>query len=143
LVDGLSRIKPVVLVEPPVEPAEVKSTPVELYPVVVIEPEPSCNCTPDDPDVETPLNITVIRFTPAGIPVKSMLVPEVDATEVIAVMPLAGADHDPSPRKKLDELGEPDASSIATVVLVNGISILLQSKLVGAQPVHRLYRIHL
>jgi hypothetical protein len=34
------------------------------------------------PFVLTPLNITVIRFTHDGMPVKSMLVPLVDATEV-------------------------------------------------------------
>jgi len=34
------------------------------------------------PFVETPLNINVIRDTHDGKPVKSMLVPEVDATAV-------------------------------------------------------------
>jgi len=34
------------------------------------------------PFSETPLNITVIRFTHDGMLVKSMLVPEVDATAV-------------------------------------------------------------
>jgi hypothetical protein len=34
------------------------------------------------PLVLTPLNITVIRFTPAGIPVKLMAVPDVEATAV-------------------------------------------------------------
>jgi hypothetical protein len=36
----------------------------------------------DVPLTDTPANITVIRFTPAGIDVKSMLVPEVEATAV-------------------------------------------------------------
>jgi hypothetical protein len=39
----------------------------------------------DVPFVLTPLNITVIRLTHEGIPVKSMLVPDVDATAVPAV----------------------------------------------------------
>jgi hypothetical protein len=71
--------------------------------VVLIRPEiavyPEVTMPPDVPNlvsimlvplVETPLNITVIRFTPAGIDVKSMLVPDVLATavpEVISVPP--------------------------------------------------------
>jgi hypothetical protein len=39
------------------------------------------------PLVDTPLNITVIRFTHDGIDVKSILVPLVDATAVPEVMP--------------------------------------------------------
>jgi hypothetical protein len=38
------------------------------------------------PFVETPLNITVTRFTHDGMLVKSMLVPEVDACEVLETM---------------------------------------------------------
>lgn len=40
----------------------------------------------DVPFVETPLNITVIRLTQDGMPVKSMLVPEVEATAVPETM---------------------------------------------------------
>jgi hypothetical protein len=36
----------------------------------------------DVPFVDTPLKITVIRFTQDGIPVKSMAVPDVDACTV-------------------------------------------------------------
>jgi hypothetical protein len=38
-----------------------------------------------DPPVLTPFNITVIRFAQDGMPVKSMLVPLVVATEVASV----------------------------------------------------------
>ncbi len=36
----------------------------------------------DEPFVLTPLNITVIRFTHDGMPVKSIDVPDVEATAV-------------------------------------------------------------
>lgn len=52
------------------------------YPVVSGELFPICICIGDIPDVLTPTNITVMRFTQLGIPVKSIEVPEVDATEV-------------------------------------------------------------
>ena len=42
----------------------------------------------DVPFVETPLNITVILLTQLGIPVKSMLVPDVDACAVADVSTL-------------------------------------------------------
>lgn len=40
-----------------------------------------------EPFVLTPLNITVIRLTHDGMPVKSMLVPDVEATAVPEVIP--------------------------------------------------------
>jgi hypothetical protein len=43
------------------------------------------------PLVETPLNVTMICFVPDGIPVKSMLVPDVVATGVPRVNPAARA----------------------------------------------------
>jgi hypothetical protein len=52
---------------------------------------PSCIDFSDTPLVETPLNEMTICFTPAGIPVKSMLVPEVVATGVPRVKPPVGA----------------------------------------------------
>jgi hypothetical protein len=48
---------------------------------------PSLACITLEPFVDTPLNITVIRFTQEGIDVKSMLVPDVLATAVPEVMP--------------------------------------------------------
>jgi hypothetical protein len=57
------------------------------YPEVVTLPEPICNCGGLVPLVETPLNITVIRFTQDGMLVKSMLVPDVEASAVPEVMP--------------------------------------------------------
>lgn len=67
------------------------------YPLVSIPPEsPSWTITTDDPFVLTPLNITVIRLTHDGMPVKSIEVPEVEATAVpetsgykLVVTPLA------------------------------------------------------
>ena len=50
-------------------------------------PAPNCNRTILVPLVLTPLNITVIRFTQLGMPVKSMLVPDVEATAVPEVIP--------------------------------------------------------
>ena len=57
------------------------------YPVVVNVVDPSCTNILDVPLVLTPLNITVIRFTQLGMPVKSMLVPDVEATAVPEVIP--------------------------------------------------------
>ena len=50
------------------------------YPVVVyvVEPVPNWICLSEVPDVLTPLNITVMRFTQLGKLVKSMLVPLLD-----------------------------------------------------------------
>jgi hypothetical protein len=61
---------------------------VEEYPDVVKEPAPICKRRPVVPFELTPLNITVIRFTQEGIPVKSMLVPDVLATAVPDVIAL-------------------------------------------------------
>ena len=55
-------------------------------------PEPNwIKGTDEVPFVLMPLNITVMRFTPEGIPVKSILVPDVLATEV----PLTNCDPVP------------------------------------------------
>ena len=57
------------------------------YPVV-LNPElvPTLTRRKLEPFVLTPLNITVTRFTQLGMPVKSMLVPLVDATAVPLTM---------------------------------------------------------
>jgi hypothetical protein len=61
---------------------------VPKYPVVSTEPEPICMYISAVLElVLTPLNITVIRFTHDGMPVKSMLVPDVLATAVPEVIP--------------------------------------------------------
>jgi len=49
---------------------------------VGVTPVPSWTIVLDVPFVDTPLNIRVMRFTHDGIPVKSMLVPDVDACAV-------------------------------------------------------------
>ena len=54
----------------------------ESYPEVITEPEPNCNKRLLVPFVLTPLNMTVTRLTHDGMPVKSIEVPEVDATAV-------------------------------------------------------------
>lgn len=55
----------------------------QIYPVVSMPPEsPNCICGKEVPFVLTPLNITVIRLTHDGIDVKSIDVPDVDATAV-------------------------------------------------------------
>jgi hypothetical protein len=55
-----------------------KVTEADVYPVFSMPPEsPSWINIEDVPDRLTPLNITVTRFTQLGIPVKSMLVPDV------------------------------------------------------------------
>ena len=56
--------------------------PVHAYPDVSTEPAPIWIIGGLVPLVLTPLNITVIRLTQDGILVKSMLVPDVDATAV-------------------------------------------------------------
>lgn len=55
------------------------------YPLVVMLPAPIWICGGEVPLVETPLNITVTRFAHEGMPVKSMDVPEVEATAVPSV----------------------------------------------------------
>jgi hypothetical protein len=60
----------------------LKAEAVELYPVVTNELLPTCIIGELIPEVETPLNITVILLTQLGIPVKSMFVPDVEATAV-------------------------------------------------------------
>ncbi len=52
------------------------------YPLVWTLPPPTCICKFDVPLVETPASITVTLFTHDGMPVKSMLVPDVEATAV-------------------------------------------------------------
>jgi hypothetical protein len=59
-----------------------------LYPLVKTELEPICTMIDEVLFVETPLNSTVIRFTQLGILVKSIEVPDVEATAVPAVMAL-------------------------------------------------------
>lgn len=66
---------------------------VPKYPDTVyvgVVPVPSWIIISDVPLVLTPLNITVIRFTYDGMPVKLMLVPEVDAFAVPALKDPAG-----------------------------------------------------
>jgi len=58
--------------------------------VLITEPFPICIKRFDEPLVDTKSKFTVIRFTHDGIEVKSMLVPDVEATavpEVISVPP--------------------------------------------------------
>ena len=56
------------------------------YPAVSTPPEsPNCNETGLVPFVLTPSSITVILCTQDGMPVKSMLVPLVEATDVASV----------------------------------------------------------
>jgi hypothetical protein len=62
-----------------------------MYPVAITDPLPTCISKLLDPFVLTPLNITVIFFTQLGIPVKSIAVPLVEATEVPDLMMLLGA----------------------------------------------------
>jgi hypothetical protein len=66
------------------------------YPLVTIEPSPTCTNMMLVPFVLTPWNIIVIRFTQLGIPVKSMLVPLVDATEVPKVIDAPAIVAEPS-----------------------------------------------
>lgn len=58
----------------------------ESYPEAIIDPEPNCNKKLLVPFVLTPLSITVTRRTHDGMPVKSILVPLVEATAVAAVI---------------------------------------------------------
>jgi hypothetical protein len=61
----------------------------EEYPVASTPPDvPNLICQKLDPFVLTPLNITVIRFTQFGIDVKSIDVPDVEATAVPDCKPL-------------------------------------------------------
>ena len=84
------KTKPAVLCAPLPSPGVVAP---EAYPLVVTEPAPIWIWKLDVPLVLTPLNITVTRFTVAGMLVKSMLVPLVDATAVPIVIPVdVGAD---------------------------------------------------
>jgi hypothetical protein len=83
----LLKPKPVVKVAPAIDDAPNLAPP-PLYPVVSKPPEsPIWIRKLSVPDKDTPSNITVIRFTQAGIEVKSMLVPLVDATAVPEVIP--------------------------------------------------------
>lgn len=83
----LPQEKPDVVVAAPTAPLVVIAPVIEEYPDVATEPPPICICKEDVPFVLTPLNITVTRFTQDGIPVKSMLVPDVEATAVPEVIP--------------------------------------------------------
>jgi hypothetical protein len=80
------------VINPTVDDAEdvaigANPDPVELYPEDTIPPEvPSRIKKELVPLALTPLNITVIRLIQDGIPVKSMLVPLVEATAVPATM---------------------------------------------------------
>jgi hypothetical protein len=81
-------LNPAVELRPAVEfdaPAIVEP---EAYPEDVTLPEPICIRIFDAPFKLTPLNITVIRFTQLGMLVKSIEVPDVDATAVPEAMPL-------------------------------------------------------
>jgi hypothetical protein len=79
-------LKPVLEVS--VETVLLSNAATDAYEVVSTPPEsPSCISFAEVPFVETPLNETTICFVPAGIPVKSMLVPDVEATGVPRVKP--------------------------------------------------------
>jgi hypothetical protein len=86
--------KPDVLVPPAVALRALYAFPVAIYPEVVGEPPvPICIRSDDVPLKETPLHTKVARLTPAGIPVKSIEVPDVVATavpRVIAVLVVDG-----------------------------------------------------
>ena len=72
--------KPLLKAVVPVVPPVVTVSAVPRYPDVTNPPlVPNCKVTSLVPFVETPLNINVMRVTHEGTPVKSMLVPEVDA----------------------------------------------------------------
>ena len=96
MVPSKFREAPVILTKKPAVEAAVlgvpllaHSEPADAYPVVVTEPAPSWIKMSEVPFVLTPLNITVMRLTQDGMLVKSMAVPEVDATDVPEVMTLA------------------------------------------------------
>ena len=77
------------------------------YPEVVTLPEPICTCTILEPFVDTALNITVIRLTQLGIEVKSILVPDVEACAVPAVITLLAIEDTTAPViVGLDKLAE-------------------------------------
>jgi hypothetical protein len=64
----------VVLLQLTVVPSIVAN--VDTYPVIATLPAPNLTNNWLDPFVLTPLNITVIRFTQLGIPVKSTAFPD-------------------------------------------------------------------
>ena len=57
-----------------------------VYPDVKTEPEPICICGEFVPLVLTPVSVTVILLIQLGNPVKSIEVPDVDATAVFNVL---------------------------------------------------------
>jgi len=82
-----TAINPAVDVTPVVlDAAAWEARPPLTYPDVVTLPAPICTKKFDVPLVDTPLNITVIRFTQLGMLVKSIEVPDVDATAVANVL---------------------------------------------------------
>ena len=93
-----------------------------------MEPAPICTCGTLVPLVLTPLNITVIRFAVAGIPVKSILVPDVEATAVPEVIV---PDQALSPRRKVLTLAVPVVSNPTPGILLIGI-MLAPAFLLGA-----------
>ena len=70
--------KPVVEFTAPVVLVAAEKEAPARYPVVKIEPAPICTWGLLVPFVLKPLNIMVIRLTQLGMPVKSMLVPDVE-----------------------------------------------------------------
>ena len=81
------------------------------YPVVATVPDPTCTITSATPFTLTPLNITVILLTQDGIPVKSIDVPEVDATAVPEV-------NVPTPLGVPEITGEVKVCPVAVVITV-------------------------
>lgn len=75
-------IKPAVLLAPPVELDWFKSFDVDTYPELDTLPDPICTKSFEVPFVDTSLKMTVRRFAEAGRPTKSILVPDVEATEI-------------------------------------------------------------
>ena len=88
----------------------------DTYPEFVTEPEPIWIKGDDVPLILTPLNITVIRLAVDGIPVKSMLVPDVDAT---AVLDLMTPETLPDASIDIAVIPEPDPVTIFNVPLVS------------------------
>src|SRR3990167_868442 len=77
--------RPAVKVKTPTAPAYAPAINAldPRYPVASIPPlSPIWASKADVPFVDTPTKLIVTRFTPAGIPVKSIGVPEVEATAV-------------------------------------------------------------
>ena len=142
-----STSNPVVDVAAFVALAAATAVPQDEYPDVVKEPEPIWTWILLVPLVDTPLNITVIRLTHDGMPVKSIDVPDVDATAVplttgarvsvtatsvcVLVPATAGAsivmlpDVDPS-RIRLVESTPGDTMPVVPLI-VTGIMLLLQA----------------